>query len=99
MALASGCSDRASADAAARSRSGWAIPSAHARSVTSGWPRVRVPVLSNAKTFVAASISKLAPPFSKIPLRAAEAMAEMKAEGTLMTSAQGDATVIKTMAR
>jgi len=62
-------------------------------------PVVRVPVLSRHTTLTPASFSTAAPPRNKIPWRAPKAMAARTADGMDNTSAQGEETTRRVMAR
>jgi len=60
-------------------------------SVTSGRPRVSVPVLSKATALTLPSISSAAPPLISRPRRVPAAMPEAMAAGVDSTRAQGQA--------
>ena len=89
--------NRASAAAAANSSS--SPPTRTSTRSSRRFPSVSVPVLSIATTRTFASRSIADPPRKSTPRRAAEATAERIAEGTDNTSAQGDITTRRVMAR
>ena len=67
-------------------------------SVTSGLPRVRVPVLSSATTRIRASSSTWIPPLIRTPRRAPVPSAATSVIGTEMTSAHGAAATTRMVA-
>jgi len=101
-AWASGCSERRStaAASASRSRQGSQVRSSVPvwqftawAEVSTGWPRVSVPVLSKAKARTPASASSGAPPLIRMPRRAAAVSALTMVTGVLITSAHGQAMI------
>ena len=68
-------------------------------SVTVGFPSVNVPVLSKAIAFTEARRSKCMPPLKRIPFLAPLEIADNVAGVMAATSAQGDATTSKIIAR
>ena len=68
-------------------------------SITSGVPRVSVPVLSKATQRIALARSRWAPPLISTPFRAAPASAATIETGVEMTSAHGHETTSRTSAR
>ena len=75
MARPRTCPPRSPRAAAIRSTSSSPCPSAETTSTTSGSPRVRVPVLSNARTRSRPNSSRNSPPLIRTPRRAAAASA------------------------
>ena len=67
--------------------------------VTSNRPCVSVPVLSNATAFTRPSVSMKRPPLNRMPWRAAFAIADRMVAGVAITSAHGEATTRRVMAR
>jgi len=98
IALASGCSERVSTDAATRSTSLASKPRRGTTSDTSGCPVVSVPVLSKATTLVRARFSRWTPPLNSTPLLALTEMADSTAGMMDATSAHGEATTRNTIA-
>ena len=68
-------------------------------SVTSGCPRVTVPVLSRATTRIRDNCSRWIPPLIKMPRRAAVPSVATLVMGIESTRAQGAAATMKTVAR
>src|SRR5271157_1698508 len=64
-------------------------------SLTTGWPKVRVPVLSKTTAFTFASFSMYNPPFTRTPLLAATVTAAKMVAGTEITKALGQETTSK----
>ena len=89
MAAARGCSDGASAEAAARSRSSAETPAAHTASTTEGVPRVMVPVLSSTTVFTPWAVCRASAVFAKMPARAPRPVPTMTAVGVARPSAHG----------
>ncbi|GAA1550165.1 hypothetical protein GCM10009678_36370 [Actinomadura kijaniata] len=100
-ARASGCSLGCSAAAASlsSSRSVSPDPGRGRTSVTFGAPSVRVPVLSSATASIRPSRSMTTADFTSTPCRPALAMADSSGGMVASTTAHGDATIMKVMAR
>mmetsp|Transcript_103617 Transcript_103617/g.290206 ORF Transcript_103617/g.290206 Transcript_103617/m.290206 type:complete len:262 (-) Transcript_103617:88-873(-) len=101
-AAANGCSELRSSEPTSH-KSAWStsIPIASAvsrsassgmivvQSVTTGLPRVRVPVLSKMRAFTLPAISRVSPPFIKTPWRAPTPVPTITAVGVASPRAQG----------
>src|SRR2546426_10595145 len=94
MALAIGCSDITSNEAASR-RTSLGDGLKETTSATSSFPIVRVPVLSKTNVLTLPRLSRYFPPFTSTPLLAAADMAEAMDTGVEMVSAQGHETTSK----
>jgi len=99
IAAASGCSERLSTAAAAARRSSADVPANAITSVTTGFPVVSVPVLSNAMARTRPSVSRKVLPLNRMPLRAPLDSAERRVGIIEAASAHGDATTRKIMPR
>ena len=88
-AWARGCSERASAVAATRTRSAADRSAQGVTVTTSGTPRVSVPVLSKATTRTVPARSRYAPPLMSTPRREALPMAATTVTGVEMTKRAG----------
>ena len=89
MAVASGCVQSFSRQAAQPMTSAASSPSMGTTVVTSGRPSVRVPVLSNSTASARAASSRYCPPLTRMPRRAARPTAATVAVGPAMSSAHG----------
>ena len=87
-ARASTCSDPCSASAATRNTSSASSPGTIRISVSSGWPSVRVPVLSSSMTWALCSCSRLVPSRKRMPLRAPRPVPTIMAVGVARPSAR-----------
>ena len=94
-----GCSLYCSAAAANRSTRVRSKPSAASTAVSSGRPDVSVPVLSKATTSTSARCSMATADFTSTPCRPALAIADSSGGMVASTTAHGDATNSKVMAR
>src|SRR6185436_11191939 len=99
MAWAIGWDERCSTAAARLTIEAAVAPLSGRTSTTSGAPRVRVPVLSNATQRTVLARSRYIPPLISTPLRAADASAATIDTGVEITSAQGHDTTSSTSAR
>lgn len=101
MAAAIGCSLGCSAAAASRSSSAslFRVGSSAATAMTCGRPAVSVPVLSNATVSVRPSCSMTTADLTSTPFRPAVAIADSNGGMVASTTAQGDATIMKVIAR
>ncbi len=94
IALARGCSDRASTDAAiARTSSARTVSALGTTAFTTIRPLVNVPVLSKATAFTFPKSSRWMPPFTRTPNLAALAMAATTVTGVEITKEQGQETI------
>ncbi len=92
MALARGCSETASRDTATRSSSSCpSAPPAGTMSVTTGVPRVRVPVLSKITVVSWYAFSRLSPPLISMPFSAPRPVPTITAVGVASPMAHGQA--------
>ncbi len=91
MASARGCSEAFSADAARLKTISLVYPSSAIREMSSGFPSVSVPVLSNTTVSILWACSKASPDLNRIPSSAPLPVPTMIAVGTASPSAQGQA--------
>ena len=99
IALASGCSLRTSRAAAHASTCAREKGSIVATSITAGWLRVRVPVLSSAIVRTRPRVSRAAPPLIRMPRRLAAPIEATVVTGTEIANAHGEAATTITSAR
>ncbi len=93
MARAMGCSDFCSREATSASTSASLKPGATSRSVSSGLPLVRVPVLSRATTRASCSVCSASPLRKSTPSSAALPVPTMMLTGVARPMAQGQAII------
>ena len=92
MARARGCSESASSEAAAVSSVSSETCACGARSVTTGWPWVMVPVLSSTTTCTSCAVSRASADLIRMPLLAPRPVPTMIAVGVARPSAHGQDT-------
>jgi len=93
IASPSGCSEAFSAPAASSKSCSGLTPSPATTLVTSGWPLVKVPVLSKKTRLTSAAFSRASPLLIRMPFSAARPVATITAVGVASPKAHGQAII------